>query len=100
MCPVCPHAGSMLARELGPGRGGLVQSGRIRAGAGSAAPELARTMVYTFARRTVFRLLDAVTQRETCWQRPVARAPHRPGGTRPTGSAAHAQMTALAFLSN
>jgi len=31
MCPVCPHVGSMFARELGPGRGGLVTSGRIRA---------------------------------------------------------------------
>ena len=49
MCPVCPHVGSMFARELGPGRGGLVQSGRIRAAAGPAAPELARPMVYTFA---------------------------------------------------
>lgn len=26
MCPVCPHAGSVLARELGPGRGGLVKA--------------------------------------------------------------------------
>src|SRR2546430_6832236 len=25
MCPVCPHVGSMFARELGPGRGGLCQ---------------------------------------------------------------------------
>jgi hypothetical protein len=49
MCPVCPHVGSMLARELGLGRGGLVQSGRIRATARPTAPELAKPMVYTFA---------------------------------------------------
>jgi hypothetical protein len=61
MCPVCPHVGSMFARELGPGRGGLVQSGRIRIAAGAAAPDLARPMVYTFARRTVLRLPDTAT---------------------------------------
>jgi hypothetical protein len=54
MCPFCPHVGSMFARELGPGRGGLVQSGRIRARAGPTAPEPAKPMVYTFARRPAF----------------------------------------------
>jgi len=28
MCPFCPHVGSVLARELPPGRGGLVKNGR------------------------------------------------------------------------
>jgi hypothetical protein len=27
VCPFCPHVGSVLARKLGPGRGGFVQSG-------------------------------------------------------------------------
>jgi hypothetical protein len=90
----------VLARELGPGRGRLVQTGRIRAGAGSAASELAKPMVYTFGRRTVLRLRNAATQCETCWQRPVARAPYRPGTTRTGGSGAHAPKTASTFLSN
>jgi hypothetical protein len=34
MCPVCPHVGSVLARELGPGRGGLVKTGPSGADAG------------------------------------------------------------------
>jgi hypothetical protein len=80
----------MLARELRPGRGGLVQSGRNRASAGSAASELAKPMVYTFGRRLVLWLPDTATQRETCWQRPVARAPRRPGRTRPAASLARA----------
>lgn len=86
----------MLARELRPGRGGLVQSSRNRASAGSAASELAKPMVYTFGRRLVLRLPDTATQRETCWQRPVARAPRRPSRTRPAASLAQARMTASA----
>jgi NADPH-dependent 2,4-dienoyl-CoA reductase/sulfur reductase-like enzyme len=30
MCPFCPHVGSVLARESGPGRGGFVQNDRDR----------------------------------------------------------------------
>jgi hypothetical protein len=67
VCPVCPHAGSVLARESGPGRGGLVKFGPRRAVAGSAARELAKPMVYTSAGRAARRLPDTATQRETCW---------------------------------
>jgi hypothetical protein len=80
MCPVCPHVGSMFARGSRPGRGGLVQSGRIRAGAGPAAPDMGRPMVYTSAGRAARRLPGTATQRETCRWRRVARAPYRPAG--------------------
>jgi hypothetical protein len=38
MCPFCPDVGSVLARELGPGRGGLVKNGRDRAAPGDERP--------------------------------------------------------------
>jgi len=38
MCPFCSHVGSALARELGPGRGGLVKNGRDRAEPGDDGP--------------------------------------------------------------
>jgi hypothetical protein len=41
LCPVCPHVGSVLARVSGPGRGGLVQSGRIGARGRVAMAKLA-----------------------------------------------------------
>jgi hypothetical protein len=40
VCPVCPHVGSVLARELGPGRGGFVKSGRDRAALGDDRPPI------------------------------------------------------------
>jgi hypothetical protein len=42
MCPICPHVGSVLARVLEPGRGGLVKSGWIRGAAGTVVAKLAR----------------------------------------------------------
>jgi hypothetical protein len=44
MCPICPPVGSVLVRVPGPGRGGLVKSGQIRAGAWAVTPELARQL--------------------------------------------------------
>jgi len=38
MCPICPHVGSVLARESRPGRGGLVKNGRDRAVSGQGRP--------------------------------------------------------------
>ena len=71
MCPVCPHVGSVLARVSGPGRGKLVQSGRIGA---LRRPSWLDNFLDQWSRPSVFpgadpgRLpSDAVTQRETCW---------------------------------
>jgi hypothetical protein len=38
MCPFCPHAGSVLARESRPGRGGLVRNGHNRPRPGVGGP--------------------------------------------------------------
>ena len=88
ICPICPHVGSVLARELGPGRGGLVKSGRIRATVGAAAPELARQLYGQWSRPSVFsrcRVLDATLPMLSRRVKPAGNAPR--GGTASTGLA-------------
>jgi hypothetical protein len=68
MCPFCPHVGSVLARELGRSRAGLVKFGRARGWRCLIGLYLYRDWSIPLQKLAPEAPApDAVTQRKTCW---------------------------------